>query len=116
MRRLFSTFAHGPPGMRLSSGMAMVVQGGHGAAGRATAGSSPISGALRSVWGYSCSRGYGLRWRERWWRPRRCGMSLRPDIRGVGSCWLPWGAALALIGPGAWSIDARLFGWRRLEI
>ncbi len=26
------------------------------------------------------------------------------------------GVALALIGPGAWSIDARLFGWRRLEI
>jgi uncharacterized membrane protein YphA (DoxX/SURF4 family) len=26
------------------------------------------------------------------------------------------GVALALIGPGAWSVDARLFGWKRIEI
>lgn len=25
-------------------------------------------------------------------------------------------AALALLGPGAWSVDARMFGWTRLEI
>jgi len=27
-----------------------------------------------------------------------------------------FGVGLALIGPGVWSVDARLYGWRRVEI
>jgi hypothetical protein len=25
------------------------------------------------------------------------------------------GAALAMLGPGSWSVDARMFGWKRIE-
>ena len=39
----------------------------------------------------------------------------------VGDPWIyillgVLGAALSLLGPGGWSIDAHLFGWKRLEI
>jgi putative oxidoreductase len=40
-----------------------------------------------------------------------------PDIV-TGSAFLlaAIGAALGLLGPGAWSVDARLFGWRRIDV
>jgi uncharacterized membrane protein YphA (DoxX/SURF4 family) len=49
-------------------------------------------------------------------------------VLGISQAWLhtqnPWnyvllgilGAGLALLGPGAWSVDARLFGWKRIRI
>jgi len=39
-------------------------------------------------------------------------------LAGDKSVWLllgTTGAALAMLGPGLWSVDARLFGWRRVE-
>jgi uncharacterized membrane protein YphA (DoxX/SURF4 family) len=39
-------------------------------------------------------------------------------LAGDKSVWLllgTAGAALAMLGPGLWSVDARLFGWRRVE-
>jgi uncharacterized membrane protein YphA (DoxX/SURF4 family) len=36
-----------------------------------------------------------------------------PSVEGL-LCALA--VAIALLGPGAWSVDARLFGWKRIEI
>jgi uncharacterized membrane protein YphA (DoxX/SURF4 family) len=43
---------------------------------------------------------------------------------GIAEPGNPWaniflgtiGIALALLGPGEWSVDARLFGWKRIDV
>ena len=38
------------------------------------------------------------------------------DSARAPACLATIAVALALVGPGAWSIDARLFGWREIRI
>ena len=119
MRRLFSTFAHGSAGvglllLRLAAGSTVVVLG----VGALLAGPTLVAGLFRA---FSIALGtlliVGL------------GTQIAAALLAVDALWNvfssahPWssillaaiGAALALLGPGAWSVDARLFGWKRLE-
>jgi hypothetical protein len=117
LRRLFSTFAHGWPGaglllLRLAVGIAVVVRGFPGLlsgpaiidiVGMATGTLvlvglwTPISGTLVAAVGL--------------WSA-----IFQPGDPWAGILLGTIGAALAMIGPGTWSVDARLFGWRRIEI
>ena len=120
MRRLFSTFAIGLPGvglllMRVVGGTALVaravttVQGGSPAAVTGVvlgiiaglfllAGLwTPIAGLLAALIGA-------------WFALTQAGDPLASVLLAT------IGAALALVGPGAWSIDARLFGWKRIDV
>jgi len=83
-------------------------------------GGPPLGAALVQV----LSIGLGLLLLAGLWTPVAGALLAAEALWNVFSSGHPWrwimlatlGAALALIGPGAWSIDARLFGWRRLEI
>ena len=121
MRRLFSSFARGWPGV----GLLLL---------RVAAGSSLVARSIL-VLGNTPTFGTGL-------------FQLFIDTAGlllIAGLWTPVGAAvmvllelwriisrhgdpasnillctlaiaIALLGPGGWSVDARLFGWKRIEI
>ena len=120
MRRLFSTFAQGWPGaglliLRLVAAGAAVACGLHGLLATETEPAvlgiaAIIAGALLSI---------GL------WTPVSgcvvAGFALWALMSKSGDPWANTllagvGVALSMIGPGAWSLDARLFGWRRTLI
>ena len=120
MRRLFSTFAHGAPGvglLLLRFVVALAVVFHAMAALRGASIELATVCVLTGVVGVLLF--FGL------WTPI-AGTLLA--ILATSSAFLhradPWsciflgslGAALALLGPGAWSVDAYLFGWKRVEL
>jgi len=122
LRRLFSTFAPGWPGaglllMRLVAGFCLVIHGLE----RLLAGPS----FHFSVFAVSAIT-IGMLLLAGLWTPLAGSLAValatwniiatRP--RDPSACILmaTIGAALALIVPCAWSVDARLFGWKRIDI
>jgi putative oxidoreductase len=119
VRRLFSTFAHGAPGLgllllRLAVGIALASQ-----AVTALRSGPPIGptvlNALAGVVGIFLLVGL--------WTPAAgTFLAFLASLGAVMHPADPWnciflgtlGAALALVGPGAWSVDAYLFGWKRI--
>jgi len=121
MRRLFSNFAHGAPGiglllLRLTAGGALIYQGVTSVIGH-----TPIVAAvihalvillgvllLAGLWTpVAGALGAMLTIWEMVSHPASPAQCVSIAIIAV---------ALALLGPGAWSVDAWLYGWRQIRI
>ena len=128
MRRLFSTFARGVPGaglllLRIVGGAAAIVNGLHAFSGTPAIGSA-ASGVLNIAAGvllllglWTPVAGFLLTFLSLWAIFAGRAAILFPDIVTASEFLLAAiGAALGLLGPGACSVDARLFGWRRIDV
>lgn len=121
MQRLFSGFPDGWPGMsilflRLGAGILLIYDGIAGPLG--TLQFMPI------IW-ESLGVGAGILLLAGLWTPISgtlaailelwVALSRADDLRNA-LLLATLGVALAMLGPGAWSVDARLFGRKRIDI
>jgi putative oxidoreductase len=120
LRRLFSTFAQGWPGvglflMRLVLGLTLIWR----AVGRLSSDPSTHVTAP-SVLGI----GAGLLLLVGLWTPVAATLVAAIELWKVywklGDPWIYFllatiAAAIAMLGPGFWSVDARLYGWKRID-
>jgi putative oxidoreductase len=120
LRRLFSTFAQGWPGvglllLRLVLGFALIWR----AVGRLSSDFSTLVTVL-SVLGI----GAGLLLLIGLWTPVAATLVAAIELWKIywklGDPWIylllaTIAAAIAMVGPGFWSVDARLYGWKRIE-
>ena len=121
MRRLFSSFARGWPGVgllliRIVAGFSLILDGvgkfqsGH-AIEELVLGLVAIGDGALLVAGLWTPIAGSLVIAIATWE-----IVLRHDHPYPGILLAAIGAALALVGPGALSIDARLFGWKRIDL
>ena len=120
MRRLFSNFADGLPGaglliLRLFLGGALICAAIgavlHGSMTAAVANVlAAIAGMFLLIGLWTPIVGAIVALTELW-----IVLLLPQDLR-LHVLQAVFGIGLAMIGPGVWSVDARLYGWRRLEI
>lgn len=121
MRRLFWTFARGLPGaglllMRVAVGVTLIQH---------AASTFIVAPGIREAVVQVIGGGAGILLVAGLWTPLAAGLvtiiELRAAFTGpedplIHVMLATLGAGLALVGPGAWSVDARLFGWKRVDL